>query len=100
MFTKINDTIWSSLNIYQLLYKSLLPQLFADGEVQFAGQTVGMVVAQTQKLADLAADFVKICYKDLKKPVQDVREVAKKNDASRIFIRADVPAVAPKRKTC
>lgn len=75
-----------------------MTQLFADEDVQFAGQQVGVIVARTQELADQAADLVKIFYKDAKKPVLDVREVAKNNDTSRIFLRSDIPAVLPKRK--
>lgn len=81
-----------------LFCKKLLTQLFADEDIEFAGQQVGMIVARTQELADQAADLVKIFYKDAKKPVLDVREVAKNNDTSRIFLRSDIPAVLPKRK--
>lgn len=76
----------------------LFAQLFADKEVLFAGQTVGVVVAQSQELADCAADVVKIFYKNQKKPVLDVREVVKKKDTSRIFLQFEVPALVPKRK--
>lgn len=64
----------------------------------FAGQTVGVIVAQTQELADCAADVVKIFYKDQKKPVLDIREVVKNKDTSRIFLRFEVPPLMPKRK--
>lgn len=76
----------------------IFAQLFADKEVLFAGQTVGVVVAQTQELADCAADVVKIFYKNQKKPVLDIREVVKNNDTSRIFLQFTVPPLVPKRK--
>lgn len=72
-------------------------KLFADGEVLFAGQVVGVVVAETQERADFAAELVQINLKDKKKPVLDVREVVKNNDTSRIFMRAEKPFI-PKRK--
>lgn len=71
-------------------------QLFADKEVLFAGQPVGIIVAQTQELADQAAELVIIKLTDKKKPVLDIRQVVKDKDLSRIILITTKPPI-PKR---
>jgi CO/xanthine dehydrogenase Mo-binding subunit len=71
-------------------------QLFADKEVLFAGQPVGVIVAQTQELADQAAELVTITIASKKKPVLDAREIVKNKDISRIKLAATKPGI-PKR---
>ncbi|KAG8328694.1 hypothetical protein J6590_104002, partial [Homalodisca vitripennis] len=71
-------------------------QLFADKNIQFAGQSVGLVVAVTQELADAAADLVQIQYKSKVKPVLDLREIVKNNMTERIFLKAEQDAAAVK----
>lgn len=70
-------------------------QLFASKDILFAGQPVGMIVAETQELADSAANFVKIAYTSKKRPVIDVREVLQSKDTSRIFLREERNATHP-----
>lgn len=55
----------------------------------YAGQPVGMVVAETQELADVAAGLVHITYTNSRKPVLNAKEVVKNNDQSRIFLREE-----------
>ena len=40
-------------------------EVFADGKVQHIGQVIGIIVAETQPLAQRAAKAVKIAYEDL-----------------------------------
>ena len=44
-------------------------RLFCDGQVEFAGQQVGLVVADSYELAQEAAKMVEITYKDIRKPI-------------------------------
>ncbi|KAG8327493.1 hypothetical protein J6590_017924 [Homalodisca vitripennis] len=67
--------------------------VFADKEILFAGQQVGIIVAKTQELADLAAELVLIHCKDKKRPVLDVREAVKNQDTSRIFLSFTKPPI-------
>ncbi|KAG8312527.1 hypothetical protein J6590_020448 [Homalodisca vitripennis] len=67
--------------------------LFADKEIQFAGQQVGIIVATTQELADKAAELVLIRCKDKKTPLLDVREAVKNGDTSRLFLRFTRPPI-------
>ncbi|XP_054263493.1 uncharacterized protein LOC128986901 isoform X2 [Macrosteles quadrilineatus] len=67
--------------------------LFADKIVQFAGQVVGLIVAQTQELADKAAELVSITITDKKKPVLDIRKVVKDKDLARILFVITKPAI-------
>ncbi|XP_046687734.1 indole-3-acetaldehyde oxidase-like isoform X2 [Homalodisca vitripennis] len=69
-------------------------ELFASKEIQFAGHQVGIVVALTQTLADVAAERVKIVYSKRRKPVLDVRTVVRNNDQSRIVLRQEQEATA------
>ena len=49
--------------------------LFAEEEVTYAGQPVGLVVAQTHEQAKYAANLVEINYKDVQKPILTIKEV-------------------------
>jgi len=49
-------------------------ELFASKEILFAGQAVGLIVAETQSQANAAAKQVKIKYCDIKKPILSIEE--------------------------
>ncbi|KAL8561663.1 hypothetical protein ACOMHN_001395 [Nucella lapillus] len=44
-------------------------EVFCSGTVEYAGQAVGMILAETQVLADKAAKKVVVKYKDVQKPI-------------------------------
>lgn len=44
-------------------------KVFCDTDVEYAGQPVGLVVAESHELAQEAAKLVEIKYKDIKKPI-------------------------------
>ena len=54
-------------------------ELFCSGKVQYAGQPVGFIVADTAELARAAAAKVRITYKNHKQPVVDIKEAMKDN---------------------
>ena len=49
--------------------------LFAEEEILYAGQPVGLVVANTHELAKYAASLVEINYKDVKQPILSIKDV-------------------------
>ena len=53
--------------------------LFADEEVVYCGQPVGLVVADSHETAKKAARLVRVKYGDVKKPILDVFEAMKEN---------------------
>ncbi|KAK3793085.1 hypothetical protein RRG08_038590 [Elysia crispata] len=54
-------------------------EVFVSEEVDYAGKPVGIVLAESQALAEQGARAVKITYKDVEKPIMDVREAVQKN---------------------
>jgi CO/xanthine dehydrogenase Mo-binding subunit len=59
-------------------------QVFCSGEVRYAGQPLGIIVAETQSLAASAVLKVKVQYSNVKKPYTDIRQVIASGDKSRI----------------
>ncbi|XP_047533955.1 xanthine dehydrogenase 1-like [Vanessa atalanta] len=49
-------------------------ELLCDGEVKFFNQPIGIIVAESQKLAEKAATMVEVKYSNLKAPEIDIRE--------------------------
>ena len=56
-------------------------QLFITDKVEFYGQAVGLIVAETQHAAWKAAPHVKITYTDVQPPVLTIKEALKKQGA-------------------
>nr|KAG5714257.1 hypothetical protein BaRGS_018474 [Batillaria attramentaria] len=54
-------------------------EVFCTRTVEYAGQAVGVILADTQVLADAAAEKVVIKYKDIKKPILTVEEAIAAN---------------------
>ncbi|XP_047998098.1 probable aldehyde oxidase 4 [Leguminivora glycinivorella] len=69
-----------------------LEELFCSGPVKYNGQVVGIVVAETRPIAEYAAKLVKITYKNVKKPVIDVKVA--KTDPNRIILGQAMPATS------
>ncbi|XP_076451139.1 uncharacterized protein LOC143287015 isoform X2 [Babylonia areolata] len=49
-------------------------ELFCSGQVLYAGQPLGLVVANDPQTAETAAAMVQVTYSDVQKPVTDLRE--------------------------
>lgn len=49
-------------------------EIFSTGKIEFAGQPIGMILAESQVLADKAAEKVVVKYKDIKKPILTLQE--------------------------
>ncbi|XP_066907154.1 uncharacterized protein [Halyomorpha halys] len=65
-------------------------ELFCSGDVKYAGQPVGMIVAETHDLAVKAAKLVTIMYTNQKKPLLTVKEVLATGDESRIRLEGQI----------
>jgi CO/xanthine dehydrogenase Mo-binding subunit len=59
-------------------------QVFCSGEVRYAGQPLGIIVAESQTLAASAVSKVKVHYGNLKKPYIGIREAIASGNKSRI----------------
>ncbi|XP_011882440.1 PREDICTED: xanthine dehydrogenase-like [Vollenhovia emeryi] len=68
--------------------------LFAEDNVMYAGQPVGVIVAETQNLAIDAAKLVKINYSDIleRKPVISIEDALAAQDDTRFWNSNNVPA--------
>jgi xanthine dehydrogenase molybdopterin-binding subunit B len=64
-------------------------QIFCSGNIKYAGQPFGLVVAQSQKLAHEAALKVKVEYSNVQKPRLDMREIIASGDKTRIRIERE-----------
>ncbi|XP_005094236.3 indole-3-acetaldehyde oxidase, partial [Aplysia californica] len=54
-------------------------ELFASEVVEYAGQGIGIILAETQALAEEGARQVQISYEDVQKPIVDIEEAIEKN---------------------
>lgn len=61
-------------NLKNSIVASNTEVLFSEGFVDFAGQAIGLVVADSFETATKAAKLVKITYKDRKKPVLTIND--------------------------
>ncbi|GFG40150.1 hypothetical protein Cfor_02488, partial [Coptotermes formosanus] len=59
-------------------------EIFCSGEIKYAGQPFGLVVANSQKLAHHAALKVKVEYSNVRKPVIDLREIIASGNERRV----------------
>lgn len=48
--------------------------MFCSGPVKFAGQSLGLVVARTQRQAIEGVKLVQVKYRDLQKPILTIKE--------------------------
>ena len=51
--------------------------ILADGFVEYAGQAVALVLADSQRLANVCAKFVSVKYTDIKRPILTIEEAVK-----------------------
>ncbi|PSN56312.1 hypothetical protein C0J52_07515 [Blattella germanica] len=66
-------------------------EIYCSGEVKYAGQTVGLIVAESQMAALEAVSKVKIKYNNIKKPIIKIQDAIDSGDKWRI--KTVVPAV-------
>ncbi|XP_015110494.1 xanthine dehydrogenase [Diachasma alloeum] len=69
-------------------------KLFADGVVEFAGQPIGLICAETHALASEAVKKVKVTYTDVskEKPIITNQDAIDSGDKNRVQEKANVPA--------
>ncbi|XP_034939273.1 xanthine dehydrogenase 1-like [Chelonus insularis] len=75
-----------------LLFENEL--LFIEDVIQFAGQPIGIIAAETQALANEAVKKVKVTYRDALKtpPVITVKDALTRGDTARNYQIIDIPA--------
>ncbi|KAF9416485.1 hypothetical protein HW555_006152 [Spodoptera exigua] len=61
-------------------------EIFCEKQVKYFNQPLGVIVAETHALAEKAAKMVKVQYKNIRKPVLDVKEAIK--DPNRVSFYA------------
>lgn len=59
---------------------------------------MGIIVAETQQLADKAAELVVINLKDKRTPSFNVKDCVKNNETTRFTLEKEKAGVTPKRK--
>ncbi|XP_018394483.1 PREDICTED: indole-3-acetaldehyde oxidase-like [Cyphomyrmex costatus] len=96
-FFSANDVPGKNLCISadsELLFLQEDELLFAENDVLYAGQPVGVIVAETHDLANEAAALVKITYSESleTKPVISIEDALKSQDNLRIRQSANIPA--------
>ncbi|XP_018360424.1 PREDICTED: LOW QUALITY PROTEIN: xanthine dehydrogenase-like [Trachymyrmex cornetzi] len=96
-FFSVVDIPGKNLCISAVSKLTSLPEdelLFAEKDVLYAGQPVGVIVAETHSLANEAAKLVQIIYKEpLKtKPVISIEDALNSQDNTRIRESANIPA--------
>ncbi|XP_026318629.1 xanthine dehydrogenase 1-like [Hyposmocoma kahamanoa] len=70
--------------------------LLSDGVIEYYHQPIAIIVAKTRKIADRAAELIKIIYSDVRKPIVDIK-IAKR-DPRRVFLLATMPATEAGRE--
>lgn len=71
-------------------------ELFCDGVVKYYSQPVGIVIANSQALADKASELVEVTYDESKqKPLLTIRDILKADAKDKII---DSEEVKPKSK--
>ncbi|XP_018363392.1 PREDICTED: xanthine dehydrogenase/oxidase-like [Trachymyrmex cornetzi] len=78
--------------VSELLFLTEDELLFADNDVVYAGQPVGVIVAETHNGANEAAKLVKITYSECRKPVISIEDAIATQDETRIRQNASIPA--------
>ncbi|KAL4715613.1 hypothetical protein ACJJTC_006192, partial [Scirpophaga incertulas] len=66
-------------------------EILCSGNVKYYNQPIGIIVADSQHLAERAAKSVYVKYVNIKKPILDIKEA--KNDSSRTTFVVSKPAI-------
>lgn len=59
-------------------------EIFCSGAVKYYNQPIGIVAAETQQIAEIAAKLVTATYKNVKTPVVDIKEAI--TDTNRVVL--------------
>ncbi|KAL3841842.1 hypothetical protein ACJMK2_019941 [Sinanodonta woodiana] len=70
---------------------STAEEVFCSGQVLYAGQGIGLVLAESQKIAEYAAQMVKVTYTNVQSPLLDLDEAIQKQS---FFPKVADPKVA------
>lgn len=77
-------------NFMPLSVYSTVEEIFSSGQILYAGQPIGLIVADDPQTAETAASMVKVTYKDVQPPLLDIREAIEKKS---FFAGAPAPLV-------
>lgn len=102
-FYSAGDVPGKNLAISASSQEFMLPQdelLFAEKDVIYAGQPVGVIVAETHNLANEAAKLVEIKYSESlkRKPVISIEDALASQDQTRFMQSANIPAQSKGRR--
>ena len=72
------------------IFFPLNEEILCDKEVKYYNQPLGIIVAESQKIAEKGASLVKVTYSNMKRPVVDLK--VNKNDPSKVTVLQAIPA--------
>ncbi|KAL1462726.1 hypothetical protein WDU94_014539, partial [Cyamophila willieti] len=71
-------------------------KIFAEDEVQYAGQFIGAIIADNIQTATEAVNLIKVTYSDVKKPQINLRKIVESGNTSRVKKGAEITATTVK----
>ncbi|KAK3747538.1 hypothetical protein RRG08_030071 [Elysia crispata] len=71
-----NNFIPANYHLYEPDWKD---ELFVTKDIDYAGRPIGLILAESQALAEQGARAVTVTYKNVQRPVMDLREAIQKN---------------------
>ncbi|GFO29431.1 indole-3-acetaldehyde oxidase-like [Plakobranchus ocellatus] len=79
-FLKASDIPAGGVNNWRPkgIYNNAVEELLSSGPINYAGQPIGIIVADNRETATAAAEKVKITYKDVKTPIVTIQDAIKK----------------------
>ncbi|KAJ9584592.1 hypothetical protein L9F63_021062, partial [Diploptera punctata] len=90
-FSTLSDDIFLYIHTYE--------EILCSGQVKYAGQPLGIIVAETNSLAIRATSKVKVKYIDVSVPNTSLRNVVASKDKSRIKIFVQPASVSPDKSS-
>ncbi|KAJ2948180.1 hypothetical protein O0L34_g9988 [Tuta absoluta] len=64
-------------------------EVLCSGQVKYFNQPLGIIVAETKNVAEMAAKLVAVKYSNVKKPVLDIKDASQITDRNTLFYSAD-----------
>ncbi|XP_069693946.1 uncharacterized protein [Periplaneta americana] len=68
-------------------------EVFCSGKIKYAGQPLGLIVAETKELAEKAVSKVKVEYTNERKPYLNIRDVIASGDKTRIRVEKEPDSI-------